>query len=145
MCIILYQWRNVCFLLVNISSMFGASDFKRLVSHVDGFSLMTYDYSGPGRYIVHNLYFIMRTSVLVFKQYCSQVKQSSSLYAYFFLSDYPSPCSPGANSPIDWMEECVVSLSPELSPERAKILLGLNFYGYDFSTSNMEGTCMFAV
>ena len=32
--------------------MFGASDFKRLVSHVDGFSLMTYDYSQPGRYNV---------------------------------------------------------------------------------------------
>ena len=32
--------------------MFGATDFKRLVSHVDGFSLMTYDYSQPGRYNV---------------------------------------------------------------------------------------------
>ena len=31
--------------------MFGASDFKRLVAHIDGFSLMTYDYSQPGRYM----------------------------------------------------------------------------------------------
>lgn len=74
--------------------MFGAADFKKLVAHVDGFSLMTYDYSQPG--------------------------------------------SPGANSPIDWIEENVVSLVPELSPERAKILLGLNFYGYDFTSSTMD-------
>ena len=37
--------------------MFGASDFKRLVAHVDGFSLMTYDYSQPGRYMcIANVY-----------------------------------------------------------------------------------------
>lgn len=53
----------------------------------------------------------------------------------FFSNTY----SPGANSPIDWVEENVVSLVPELSPERAKILLGLNFYGYDFATSTMDG------
>jgi hypothetical protein len=50
-----------------------------------------------------------------------------------------SLCSPGANSPIDWIEENVVSLVPELSPEREKILLGLNFYGYDFTSSTMDG------
>lgn len=37
------------------------------------------------------------------------------------------------------MKECVLSLAPEPSPQRNKILLGLNFYGYDFSTSDMEG------
>ena len=47
--------------------------------------------------------------------------------------------SPGATSPIDWVRECVLSLAPEPSPQRNKILLGLNFYGYDFSTSDMEG------
>ena len=47
--------------------------------------------------------------------------------------------SPGANSPIDWVEENVVSLVPELSPQRKKILLGLNFYGYDFTSSTMDG------
>ena len=47
--------------------------------------------------------------------------------------------SPGATSPIDWVRECVLSLAPDPSPQRNKILLGLNFYGYDFSTSDMEG------
>ena len=32
-----------------------------------------------------------------------------------------------------------MSLVPELSPEREKILLGLNFYGYDFTSSTMDG------
>ena len=39
--------------------MFGASDFKRLVAHVDGFSLMTYDYSQPGRYNVICFCYVM--------------------------------------------------------------------------------------
>ena len=52
-----------------------------------------------------------------------------------------SPSSPGANSPIDWVEENVVSLVPELSPnlKREKTLLGLNFYGYNFTSSTMDG------
>jgi len=47
--------------------------------------------------------------------------------------------SPGATSPIDWVRECVLSLAPQPAPERRKILLGLNFYGYDFTASDMEG------
>ena len=35
-------------------SMFGQSDFDKLAPHVDGFSLMTYDYSSPGR-LVYNI------------------------------------------------------------------------------------------
>ena len=34
----------------------------------------------------------------------------------------------------------MLSLAPELSPQRQKILLGLNFYGYDFTSSGMDGT-----
>lgn len=75
-------------------SLFTESDLKRLSSHVDAFSLMTYDYSRPG--------------------------------------------SPGPTSPIDWVEECVLSLIPEHSQLRSRILLGFNFYGYDFSAANME-------
>lgn len=75
-------------------SLFTSADFNKLSPHLDGFSLMTYDYSRPG--------------------------------------------SPGPNSPLDWVETCVLSLAPELSPDRSKILLGLNFYGYDFSSSDMD-------
>ena len=40
---------------------------------------------------------------------------------------------PGANSPESWMKECVETLVPdENSPNRQKILLGLNFYGNDY-------------
>ena len=48
-------------------------------------------------------------------------------------------CSPGPTSPIDWVESCVLTLAPEPSVFREKILMGLNFYGYDFTTSGMDG------
>ncbi|XP_065179708.1 chitinase domain-containing protein 1-like [Sycon ciliatum] len=71
--------------------MFDGSDFERLAPTVDGFSLMTYDFS--------------------------------------------SPASPGPNAPIGWMEECVKALAPSAHDQyRSKILLGLNFYGYSYSS-----------
>jgi len=40
---------------------------------------------------------------------------------------------PGPNSPIDWIRACVEHLVPDAaSPNRRKILLGLNFYGNDY-------------
>ena len=32
----------------------------------------------------------------------------------------------------------MVGICPELSVQREKILLGLNFYGYDFTSSGMD-------
>lgn len=47
---------------------------------------------------------------------------------------------PGPNAPLDWMRMCVEHLVPEDDNEigdndgyRRKILLGLNFYGYDYT------------
>ena len=77
------------------AEVFSAIDFNKLAPHVDGFSLMTYDYARPG--------------------------------------------TPGPNSPVEWMEECVVAIAPELGPLRQKILLGLNFYGYDHGPRSMDG------
>ena len=54
-------------------------------------------------------------------------------YTYVYVGH-----SPGPTAPIDWMERCVLGLSPELSVLRQKILLGLNFYGYDFTSSGMD-------
>ena len=34
--------------------------------------------------------------------------------------------------PIEWMRKCVETLDPN-SYHRSQILLGLNFYGYDYS------------
>lgn len=67
---------------------FDKHDFELLAPVLDGFSLMTYDYSSHGR--------------------------------------------PGPNAPVQWMRECVLSLSPEKGKQRSKILLGLNFYGQEF-------------
>lgn len=48
--------------------------------------------------------------------------------------DYSDPSRPGPNSPLPWMKACIQSLTPKnSSPIRKKILLGLNFYGYDYS------------
>jgi len=69
--------------------MFGAADFSGLVSSVDYFSLMTYDYSSPAR--------------------------------------------PGPNSPLDWVRRCVETLDPE-GTSREKILLGMNMYGFDYTS-----------
>lgn len=47
--------------------------------------------------------------------------------------DYSSIQRPGPNSPIGWAKECVELLVPEPGPKRAQILLGLNFYGYNYT------------
>ncbi|XP_048758386.2 chitinase domain-containing protein 1-like isoform X1 [Ostrea edulis] len=48
--------------------------------------------------------------------------------------DFSNPSRPGPNSPLSWVESCVLALAPEDDPEvRQKILLGLNFYGNDYS------------
>ncbi|RZC37435.1 Glyco hydro 18 domain containing protein [Asbolus verrucosus] len=49
--------------------------------------------------------------------------------------DYSSPTRPGPNASIDWMEDTIKSICPNQN-KRAKILVGLNFYGYDFSESS---------
>ncbi|KAK6626443.1 hypothetical protein RUM44_008916 [Polyplax serrata] len=50
--------------------------------------------------------------------------------------DYSNPQRPGPNSPINWVKKCVLSLVPdETAEKRSKILLGLNFYGNDYTIS----------
>lgn len=51
--------------------------------------------------------------------------------------DYSNPMRPGPNSPLKWMKACVETLVPDAtSPYRQKILLGLNFYGNDYTLGN---------
>ena len=54
---------------------------------------------------------------------------------YFSLMtyDYSSPAKPGPNAHYGWMKQCVEKLDKD-SFHRDKILLGLNFYGYDYTT-----------
>ncbi|XP_038052010.1 chitinase domain-containing protein 1-like [Patiria miniata] len=53
--------------------------------------------------------------------------------------DYSSAQSPGPNSPIDWVRSCVKEIAPDNeADQRSKILLGLNFYGYDYGPQSAE-------
>ncbi|XP_004717231.1 chitinase domain-containing protein 1 [Echinops telfairi] len=70
--------------------MFTQQEFEQLAPMLDGFSLMTYDYSTAQQ--------------------------------------------PGPNAPLSWVRACVQVLDPK-SKWRSKILLGLNFYGVDYSAS----------
>lgn len=51
--------------------------------------------------------------------------------------DFSSYQRPGANSPLYWMRNVVLHICPE-KKKRGKILLGLNFYGYDFTPEGGE-------
>ncbi|XP_060119006.1 chitinase domain-containing protein 1 isoform X1 [Heteronotia binoei] len=62
------------------------------------------------------------------------IVDSFSLMTY----DYSAPQRPGPNSPLPWMRACVQILDPE-SKWRSKILLGLNFYGMDYSALGASG------
>ncbi len=73
----------------------------------------------------------MRVCVSLCMYVCVQASSSPSL-----------PPSPGPNSPLDWVEDYVLSLAPQYAEERSKILLGLNFYGYDFTSYDMDRECV---
>lgn len=69
-------------------------------------------------------------------------KHYDALYddvSYFSLMtyDYSSYERPGANSPLYWMRQVVLHLCTDIK-KRSKILLGLNFYGYDFTPEGGE-------
>ncbi|XP_074129694.1 chitinase domain-containing protein 1 isoform X1 [Sminthopsis crassicaudata] len=72
--------------------MFTKRAFDHLGPIIDGFSLITYDYSAAAE-------------------------------------------APGPNAPLSWVRDCVEILDPD-SKWRDKILLGLNFYGMDFSATS---------
>lgn len=42
--------------------------------------------------------------------------------------DYSNPRRPGPNAPIQWIQDCVQTITSDKS-KRGKILTGLNFYG----------------
>ncbi|KAL2715381.1 chitinase domain-containing protein 1 [Vespula squamosa] len=48
--------------------------------------------------------------------------------------DYSSVQRPGPNSPLLWAKQCVELLIPDKNdPRRTQILLGINFYGYNYT------------
>ncbi|XP_022421042.1 chitinase domain-containing protein 1 isoform X2 [Delphinapterus leucas] len=94
----LHQARLLAFLVIppavapgtNKLGMFTHKELEQLAPVLDGFSLMTYDYS--------------------------MAQQA------------------GPSAPLSWVRACVQVLDPK-SKWRSKILLGLNFYGMDYSAS----------
>lgn len=59
---------------------------------------------------------------------------------WFSLMTYDySVSGPGPSSPLPWVRDCVLQLSPA-ARWRHKILLGINLYGQDFTTSAAEPT-----
>lgn len=48
--------------------------------------------------------------------------------------DYSSVQRPGPNAPVSWIRKCVKTLVHDKNdPKRAQILMGLNFYGYNYT------------
>ncbi|KAG8231878.1 hypothetical protein J437_LFUL011783 [Ladona fulva] len=107
-CKVLHTANLQCILVVPpargmTKEIFDKKDFDALEKDVDAFSLMTYDFSSLQR--------------------------------------------PGPNAPIEWMRDCVEQLVPSpgkkeeipaeemarFSEKRAKILIGLNLYGYSYT------------
>ncbi|PRP81229.1 chitinase domain-containing protein 1-like [Planoprotostelium fungivorum] len=60
-------------------------------------------------------------------------------YLSLMTYDY-SPQSPGPNSPTSWMSSSALSLIPPQDEKKTseKILLGLPFYGYDYTVSSQS-------
>ncbi|KNC81046.1 hypothetical protein SARC_06607 [Sphaeroforma arctica JP610] len=57
--------------------------------------------------------------------------------AFFSIMTYDFSSRPGPNAPINWTRAAIEMLVPEnITAERNKILVGLNFYGYDYSPTN---------
>ncbi|XP_022687170.1 chitinase domain-containing protein 1-like isoform X2 [Varroa jacobsoni] len=70
---------------------------------------------------------------------------SFSLMTY----DYSNPQRPGPNAPLSWMRQCVEHLVPgsisedqNVAKYRGKILLGLNFYGYDYTAQGASSAIL---
>jgi len=54
-------------------------------------------------------------------------------YLSLMTYDYSNPANPGPNSPLPWIKRCVDLLDPE-GKSRSKILLGMNMYGFDYTS-----------
>uniref|UniRef100_V9L0H2 Chitinase domain-containing protein 1 n=1 Tax=Callorhinchus milii TaxID=7868 RepID=V9L0H2_CALMI len=70
----------------------------------------------------------------------TELEALGSVVDFFSLMtyDYSSPQRPGPNSPLAWVQACVRLLDPK-AQWRQKILLGLNFYGLDYSSVGASG------
>lgn len=59
------------------------------------------------------------------------------------IPSFLSLVSPGPTAPLHWVRECIDELLSGASEYKNKLLVGINFYGYDFGPSGMEGIVLF--
>ena len=149
-----------CFPFRKKPGSFDKNDFELLAPVLDGFSLMTYDYSSQGRWVIvsavrnfiglgavlplgrslrHVCHFFVLCSYhfssFVTYYWETQGNIINSLNTIIFNLPYCFLCRPGPNAPLQWMKDCVLTLSPEKGKQRSKILMGLNFYGQEFAAT----------
>ena len=121
---------------------------------------MTYDYSSQGRWVIvtavrnfiglgavlplgRSLHHVCHFFVLCSYHFSSSVTYYwetqgniiNSLNTIIFNLPYCFLCRTGPNAPLQWMKDCVLTLSPEKGKQRSKILMGLNFYGQEFAAT----------
>ncbi|XP_071826921.1 chitinase domain-containing protein 1-like [Apostichopus japonicus] len=114
------------------TGVFTANDFEMLSAVVDGFSLMTTPVAKVTEGNTNYIIFYLSESMTVTIQ--SDIDGNNK----WSTGRQPKLILPGPNSPIYWVKQCVETNAPEAGPRRSKILLGLNFYGYDFSSHSGE-------
>jgi spore germination protein YaaH len=57
-------------------------------------------------------------------------------YISLMTYDYSTPSIPGATAPLEWLEEAIIYLlNGGNSALAGRILMGINFYGYDYNLS----------
>ncbi|CAH1247963.1 CHID1 [Branchiostoma lanceolatum] len=111
--------------------IFNKDDFQKLAPWVQGFSLMTYDFSNPHRPGPNAPLDWVKACVLILDPEGAHRHWHWTLLTLTVNTLSPLP-RPGPNAPLDWVKACVLILDPE-GAHRHKILLGLNFYGNDFT------------
>ena len=125
--------------------MFLAEDFSFLMEAVDYFSLMTYDYSNPARPGPNSpLPWAKRSFAFV-----SKLRGRTMIFVLLSLKliifDKENDALQNNKLESDWVDQlmdcvymftifrCVELLDPDRL-NRKKILMGLNFYGFDYTS-----------
>ncbi|KAJ3118086.1 Chitinase domain-containing protein 1 [Physocladia obscura] len=116
----------------------------------DGF-VLEFLYSGYTQPLIQQLSFAAKTAKLQFYLVITPTHGDNVLFetphfeGYKHLVDgfslmtydFSNPQKPGPNSPIHWVKDNVLRLAPN-KEDRAKLLVGLNMYGNDYSKYRHE-------
>jgi len=111
--------------------MIELDDIKQMYHSVDYFSLMSYDYSSPERPGKCFLLLCVCNTFICFywldDVFTDSLALNKIIFTYLCVFI-------GANSPVKWIKKSVEALIPNKA-ERKKLLIGLNFYGYQYTST----------